>query len=235
MIRCFRGLGSFSIKTALKFLLLLLLGFSGYRAGKIIWYQGLRSYLTLHHFPKLNGAYSKALRGFEAEAVKSGRIVILGDSIPGRCSWPTGQIANQGIDGDTVYGLSQRLYEVERQQPRWILLSIGANDLLFGSSPDDVFTEYKKLLAAISNFKLKPKVFVQEVLPQNISLIVSALSFNKDVLSLNKKLASLKQSDVQVGSFLDEFELPSEFTLDGEHLNSRGCIEWFEWIRKNLK
>jgi lysophospholipase L1-like esterase len=67
---------------------------------------------------------------------------MLADSITAFAQWdnifPGKAIANRGIPGDTIDGIFARLGAVVQMSPRKVFIMAGINDLIRGSSADQV-------------------------------------------------------------------------------------------------
>ncbi len=176
----------------------------------------------------------------ENKAVKTGGIVLLGDSITE--GWPAALlpagVANRGIGGDKVggryYGVRDRLREsVFDLAPRKVYLLIGINNLIFWPVPvPELLDDYDKLLAELRAGAPGTKIVVQSLLP----LSLGYAGYNPAVLAFNK---GLKKLALKYGcAFLDlharfadaRGELPAALTDDGLHLNAKGYAKWAKII-----
>jgi lysophospholipase L1-like esterase len=61
-------------------------------------------------------------------------IVLFGDSITARWPWhlPGYDIINEGVDGNTIQDLLDRIFPVIAHEPDTLFLMIGVNDILTG-------------------------------------------------------------------------------------------------------
>ncbi len=61
------------------------------------------------------------------------------------------QVINMGVSGETSLGALQRLTFVAQQNPEIVLLGIGANDMLRGMPPDDLFRNIEEIVTFFQN------------------------------------------------------------------------------------
>ena len=186
------------------------------------------------------------LLGKEAKAMikkKPDRLIVLaGDSLtlwfPQDLLPPDHAWLNQGISGETTSGLAKRLKLFDQAKPEAIFVMVGINDLLRGSSDQEVLDAQEDMVNQLKKVHPKSTIVIQSVLPRAKESItvtnatqVEALS-NDRVYQFNRRLAALAQ---QTGvEFLDlqplfsdnEGFLRSELTTDGLHLSTQGYLVW---------
>jgi lysophospholipase L1-like esterase len=159
--------------------------------------------------------------------------VMLGDSITALARWnelfPGKGIANRGIGGDTVEGIRARLGAVIKMNPHKVFVMAGINDLLAGSSAEQVFPIYVDTLRALRS--AGPQVFVQSTLSTGAKIMPFV---NSESRKLNDGLQKFC-SDKQVCTFIDlNARLAPNgylaFTLDGVHLTPAGYAIWRDEI-----
>jgi lysophospholipase L1-like esterase len=153
-------------------------------------------------------------------------VVIAGDSLIAAGRWdeifPGISIHNRGIGGDTVSGLLLRSDAIIAKSPRQIIVMIGINDLMAGSSTKDIARRYEALVAKFA--------------PESHIILLSVLqcgppkcnqTMNKKVASLNIAIADIAQRHkvrfVDLNpSFTRQGQLKRHLTYDGVHLNGLG-------------
>lgn len=166
-------------------------------------------------------------------------IVLFGDSITARWPWylPDYQIINEGVDGNTILDLLDRMDPVIAHQPDTLFLLIGVNDILTGyygehsQQDNDAFMEtaqqdYENLLDAIQSGCPNTHIYVQTILPTAWTDKNTAIeAFNSFVAQacIERGLTLIDLHSL----FADEYgELKREFSLDGLHLTDEGYLFW---------
>ena len=178
--------------------------------------------------------YRERLDLFENLPNKDHTIVFVGDSIIENAEWheffPNTKVANRGIKGDTVKGVSERLNNIIETNASKVFLMVGINDLLRNHSVETILSIYQHVIKELaSNHE---SLFIQSTLHvRNKSFLV-----NENVIFLNESLRKLSQK-YENTFFIDLNErlsannqLKSEFTSDGKHLNGDGYQEWISII-----
>jgi lysophospholipase L1-like esterase len=168
--------------------------------------------------------------------------VLLGDSLslwfpaellPGQRTW-----LNQGISGENSVGLLKRLNLLDELKPQTILVMVGVNDLIKGSSDEVVLENYKQILQALKQKHPKSEIVVQSLLPHGGDRLTVddreavANVANERIYKFNQKLSGLT-SELEV-SFLNLYPLfvdgdgllTEAFSTDGLHLNQQGYQTW---------
>jgi hexosaminidase len=172
-------------------------------------------------------------------------IIMLGDSITEGARWNelfnNPNVINRGIGGDTSSGVLKRLDEVIRHKPRKLFLMIGTNDIGFGLDTQTIVRNIESILTQVKEQSPSTEIFVQSVLPVNISASSPFLHNNKGILLLNEQIKkqcaglNIEYIDLHL-HFLDGNEnLRSELTNDGLHLLGTGYLLWKELIAIYLK
>lgn len=166
-------------------------------------------------------------------------IVFIGDSITEGAEWedifPDYKIANRGVGGDTTSGILERIDSVVSTKANKAFIMVGINDFSKGVSTYDVFSNYKKIVEELK--KNGFKVYIQSTILAGDR--VSGL--NSSIISLNKKLKDLTESDekltyIDLNKSLSGNGLLSEkFTQDDVHLNGSGYKAWKNTIKKYLQ
>lgn len=145
---------------------------------------------------------------------------------------------NQGISGETTSGLAKRLKLFDQTKPEAIFVMIGINDLLKGSSEQEILDAQEDIIAQLKKVHPKSKIILQSLLPRAKESITSANAAQVEALSnariyqFNRRLAALaEQTRIE---FLDlqplfadkEGFLRSDLTTDGLHLTAQGYLVW---------
>ncbi|MCL2811114.1 MAG: GDSL-type esterase/lipase family protein [Clostridia bacterium] len=173
-----------------------------------------------------------------AHSDASTNIVFVGDSITARCDWsellPDYRTANQGIDGDIVLDVLERIDDVIALEPNKLFLMIGINDILIGYDMGIIQQDYEDLLDVIQGNLPNARVYVQSVLP------VEWQDINETIVGFN---SFIQQASVERGfeyidlydDFLDEHgQLKPAFSADGLHLTEEAYRLWAALINKYL-
>lgn len=186
--------------------------------------------------------------------------ILVGDSLslwfpaellPDSVTW-----LNQGISGETSYGLLRRVKLFDQTKPQTIFVMIGINDLIRGMRYETVAANHREIIRHLKAAHPKATIVVQSILPhggdrasqrylasvkddpaagQNAHpLWVKRLPVitNPSIRRLNKRLALIAEEEkVQ---FLDlhsrftdaEGNLQEQLTTDGLHLSPAGYALW---------
>ena len=171
---------------------------------------------------------------FIEEHGKKAEIVMLGDSLIARAEWrtlfPSKNIANHGIDGDTTAGLLDRIDLVHNSYPIKVLIMIGINDLLKEENIDSIYQNYQKIIKKLITYNIK--VYIQSVL-----FVGNKKNYlNSNILTLNNMLEVFSHTNELI-SYVDlnkalanESNLYEKYTSDGIHLNGSGYKAWRDII-----
>jgi lysophospholipase L1-like esterase len=201
---------------------------------------------TLHHHQSLSYKGWVALLSQEAAALAANPpqnlSVLAGDSIS---LWfpvdllPPHQVwLNQGISGETTEGLLRRINVFAQLEPQNIFVMIGINDLLRGTSPEQVFQAHKQLIDQLKIHHPHSRIILQSILPHGGEESTwegrdRLLKLpNLEIQRLNERLKALA-TNTQT-NYLDLWNLFADeqgklrpyLTTDGLHLNSNGYIVW---------
>jgi len=172
-------------------------------------------------------------------------------------SLPGGDVTwlNQGISGDTSFGLLRRVKLFDQTKPQTVFVMIGINDLVQGMRYETVAANHREIIKHLKTAHPNATIVVQSILPHGgdravqqyliemqqdptikatLPLWVKRLPVitNPSIRRLNKRLALIAQEEkVQ---FLDlhplfadaQGNLQEKLTTDGLHLNSAGYAIW---------
>ncbi|MBS1508732.1 MAG: sialate O-acetylesterase [Bacteroidetes bacterium] len=204
--------------------------------------SGKRTYDTLPNLPE---HYTKRLALFKAEPIKSGRIIMVGNSITEGGDWKKlfqdSTVINRGISGDVTFGVLNRLQEIIDRKPRKIFLLIGINDLS-RNTPDEVIQEnIFNIVTKLKSRLPKTTVYLQSILPTNESfknLNKNFVGKGEHITTINAQLkkyaTKLKYNYIDLHSrFVDsEGRMEAKYSGDGLHLNAAGYAHWIEILKE---
>jgi len=177
-----------------------------------------------------NGHYNERVELFTRSNPKS-LYVMLGDSITEEGDWNAlmkrDDILNRGISGDTTTGVLRRM-EYLGSQPKICFIMIGVNDLSRGSSVEEVFDNYVKIINTLTSQKITPVI-------QSI-LLTDRPGLNSKITVLNQKLKQFSRSKNIRFVDLNKKLAPNGVLLDtysedGQHLNAKGYTIWAEAVK----
>lgn len=166
------------------------------------------------------------------------------DLLPTSQNW-----LNQGISGETSYGLLRRLRLFDQARPERILVMIGINDLIQGVRDATLLANYQEIIQHLKQAHPRTTIIVQSILPHGADrwqqptdqpnlpdppLWVKRLQQvpNSHIRDLNRQLAEI--AEIEGVIYLD---LHSKFTdingdllphlsTDGLHLSHQGYQVW---------
>lgn len=171
---------------------------------------------------------------------QSAQIVMFGNSLSFNLNWAEAlgrnDIINRGIIGDITQGYLKRIDNVIKLHPKICFVEGGINDLYANFDVEDIFENYKELLALLRKNKIVPVVqstlYISDkkedfknkndqVNELNIKLESYCNSQNLLYINLNSKLSSNKQ-------------LKNGYTYDGVHLNADGYKIWISEVQNAI-
>ncbi len=162
-------------------------------------------------------------------------ILFIGDSLTEwfdlKKYFPGVSIINEGIAGDTTYGLIERLYPVITRFSSKTFLMIGINDVFNEFSKEDIIENQQLIIETIQTHSATTKLIVQSLLPVNETMLGVPDDLNKMIRHINKELKS--HCDAREVEFLNLYpaflsgdEMKREYTTDGGHLSKAGYELW---------
>lgn len=153
-----------------------------------------------------SSAYRACVELFESLPV-TGKIVLVGDSLIAFAPWAEllgPEVVSRGIGGDRMKGVIQRLPAIMAQKPKEAFLLAGINDLLDGTTTDQLVGYFGQV---------DPSVKIISILPTH------DLELNKKIREVNQRI----NLSVDVYSdFVGLDRIAPEFTCDGIHLSVNG-------------
>lgn len=188
--------------------------------------------------------YQRMTTAFRAEAITTGKVIFLGNSITEGGNWrelfketPT---LNRGISGDNTFGVLARLDEIVRHKPAKLFLLIGVNDLSKNVPPHRIMENIFSIVGRLHAESPKTQLFVQSILPVNPEhkKFLKAFDKQKEIETINAQLKkyadALKYAYIDLHSqFLDStMKLDLHYTTDGLHLNEAGYKHWANFLKK---
>jgi len=217
-------------------------------ASKLKTTEGKRLQLTYEQWVALMEREAKVA----AEDHPKHLTILVGDSLslwfpeellPAGVNW-----LNQGISGETSYGLLRRLKLFDQTAPETIFVMIGINDLIRGVPEETLLANQREIVRYLKSVHPKTQIVVQSILPHGGDRLIqerqdssqplppwaeklSALP-NVSIRKLNQQLAEMAKSENVVfldlhPDFLDaQDNLQAAFTTDGLHLSPQGYAVW---------
>ncbi len=171
------------------------------------------------------------------------------DLLPAGATW-----LNQGISGETSYGLLHRVKFLDQTQPEGIFLLIGINDLIRGGRQETLLANQREIVRHFKKMHPETRIVVQSILPHGADRIAAAPPAQKDdasdqkhrpywsdrlekmpnqeIRQLNQRLAAMAQEEgVEYLDLHPHFvdaagNLQPTLTSDGLHLSREGYKVW---------
>lgn len=184
---------------------------------------------------------------FDALGVDSTDIVMLGNSLTNGCEWHEllgmSNVKNRGISSDVIQGVADRLPSLIKGRPAKIFLLIGVNDVSHNLGVDSVSEAYVKLIDKIRTDIPDTKLYVQSMLPINISFgkYLGMADKGDQIVKINERIKNHAQDmgftwiDLYSVMADDQGHLKREYTNDGLHLLAPGYVAWSEAIMPYVK
>jgi lysophospholipase L1-like esterase len=162
----------------------------------------------------------------------------VGDSITDAARWnemfPGLIIANRGIDGDTIGGLSQRVDAIIATRAETIFLMIGINDIFGGNEIGYIARHYEDVAGRL---KPRARLIIQSTLQCSRDMCSDGQRAKIDALNaeLQKIAKRLGVTYVDLNArFAPEGSLSPAYTYDGVHLNSAGFALWRDMLAAHM-
>lgn len=171
---------------------------------------------------------------FFEEHTRNVKIVMLGDSITDYAEWndlfPSKEISNQGIRGDTTARVLDRIDLVYKTNAEKVFIMVGINDILTKNNLDRIFKNYQTIVNEL--IKNDIKVYIQSTLlvgneRKQVNDKIMALNFMLENFARTNQLITYidLNETLSNGSYLSE-----KYSNDGLHLNGRGYKVWKDKI-----
>ena len=172
----------------------------------------------------------------EFKQMKQTNLVFLGDSLTDWHNWHLfGPHLNAGIAGDTTDGVLSRIPTLLQKKPHTVILMIGINDLLSGTTLEEVKRNYLRILDALSSVE---RLILLSTLP--VTSAYQTDQINQDVIALNTFLKDeagkrkLHYVDLYSSFVGDHSGIQKQYTVDGVHLSSQGYLLWESILKKEF-
>ena len=204
--------------------------------------DGLPGAGRIRRYDWFRNLWQKRRSAFAAQSAnKQGAVVFLGDSITQgwgpdcKKSFPTLNVANRGISGDTTRGMLIRLEEdVLSLNPSAVVLLMGTNDLEELARPDVIAGNLKLIVAALKNHNAKMPIVLCNVFPSTAAKKRSA----EDIKQVNSLYANVVKGDSQI-TVVDTWTLFANEQGDAKkeefpdllHPNQIGYDKWAAALR----
>ena len=159
-------------------------------------------------------------------------IIMLGDSLTDNVNWNElfdFPVINRGIGADITEGYLHRMEFIYKLKPKKVFLNGGTNDIAFGYSVEEIFSNYKEIMRLLKEKNItvymQSTVFTRfseyniKIKELNELLEVYCKENNIIYIDLNKKLS---KNDTLI----------EEYTYDGSHLTAKGYFVWREMIQE---
>jgi lysophospholipase L1-like esterase len=195
----------------------------------------------------IDADYKRHVKKFE-QIDESKDLILLGDSMmayfPTKAFNLEENLLNFGIPGDTTIGVLNRVHQVIKLKPKYVIINIGLNDFVL------THLSHKESLENILDIRHQ----ILEGCPDTLVFVTSLTPINQkdfkdqtyllnrdpqDAIDLNNMLKD-KIDDRFFINIYDELvdaqgDLDIDFTRDGIHLNQRGYKIYLRMIKNILK
>ena len=175
--------------------------------------------------------YPERITQFKSNPLENADIVFLGNSITELAgNWgsrfSSSIVKNRGIAGDVTEGVLARLGEIYYFKPTSVFLLIGINDIFAGKTPEFVAGNIIKITQNIHQRSPETKIYVQTILPNANTSIVSTIQATNKLLVSNASTNNYTLIDLHV-LFADANDIiKPEYTTDGTHLTEVAYAVW---------
>lgn len=180
---------------------------------------------------------------FEELAATRARIVMIGDSLTDRGEWQEllgrPDVANRGLEADTIRGASARLDAIGALEPQVVVIMLGINDLLAGRSAAECGDDHEALVGAVRRAMPRARILLQSVLPVRDASGEEGVSADA-IAHLNQRLHGVCSGggctyvDVFAELATADGTLDPSLTTDGLHLNGKGYLRWRDVVQRAL-
>jgi lysophospholipase L1-like esterase len=157
---------------------------------------------------------------------------------------------NQGISGETSYGLLKRVKLLDQTQPQNIFVLVGINDLIRGVSEETLLANQQEIIRHLKRTHPQARIVVQSILPHGGKHIAQQYERtssgkpraiwvdrlgslpNAHIRELNQRLAKI--AELEGVKYLDlhpyfvdsQGDLAEDLSTDGLHLSPAGYQIW---------
>jgi len=165
---------------------------------------------------------------------KHSNLLFVGDSLIEYFDWqarfPTLQVSNQGVAGETAQGLRRRCQEIVTTVPApdWLLIMIGTNNVVMEDF--SFLPTYEAIIDTLVKAYPKSSIVVNGLFPMQLPWLG-----HEAVADLNQYLAQLAQK--KSCSYLDGCKVVGNnkfFMADGVHISDQGYELWSAAVEEIL-
>jgi len=210
--------------------------------GAVVWYYRIpqkawQAWVIEKRIPgstpphQLNRNYQSSRTLFESYQDTSNPILFFGDSHVRLVSWREligrNDLANRGIDGDTLDGIRERLADEAGTQPTALIFFGGTNDLLCGTDLQSMQHSMESLLAEARRLWPEPPFIITSIPPvaawhvNHHRINAQARDFNAWLKSNISSHPSTHLLDLPADLADDSGNLARAMTSDGVHLSAQ--------------
>ena len=194
----------------------------------------------------IDADYKRHVKKFD-QIEESRKLLLLRDSMmayfPTKAFDLDDQVLNLGIPGDTSVGVLNRVHQVIRLKPKYIILNIGLNDfVLTDLSHEETLNNILEIRHQLLEGCPESQVYITSLTP------INQKDFQDQTYLLNRnpkdamKLNQMLKEKVDESYFIDIYDalldndgdLKFEYTRDGIHLNQKGYRIYLKMILKIL-
>lgn len=170
------------------------------------------------------------------------RICFFGDSltygIDFTSHYPDKTFTNLGVVGDSIGGLTDRVYQVQQCNPEKIFLLVGIN-CVRSNNVESEYNKYVTLVDTIRSACPNARLYIQSVLPISARQEYEVCP-NSTIVYFNSKLQALAQEKGLMyidlySQFVYNGVMNPDYTSDGIHLTSSGYDVWELMIRPYIE
>lgn len=189
--------------------------------------------------------YAKRIALFKSEPVKTGRTILLGNSITEFGDWAKllndSTVINRGIAGDNTFGVLDRLNDVIARKPNKLFIKIGINDIAQNIPVDIIVKNVMTMVERVKSQSPATQIYIHSILPTNDNVKNEYPdAFNKNDVA-NRVNEQVKQRATAMGFiYIDlskalsdkEGKLDAKYAeVDGLHLNPAGYQVWVRLLK----
>jgi lysophospholipase L1-like esterase len=187
--------------------------------------------------------YRERITEFNKEAVVTGHVIFLGNSITAGGNWKqlTGDSTaiNRGIAGDNTSGVLNRLGDIISLKPSKLFILIGLNDIAWDAREAAIADNYRKIITRLKKESPGTVIYFQSLLPVNNTAPGFLSKYDKlpSILVTNLLLKQLcigmniVYVDIYTLFLNGAQKLDINYTTDGVHLNTAGYQKWAAFLR----
>ncbi len=182
--------------------------------------------------------FNTRLPQIDAQPVLKGGVLLAGDSITeGWLGYDIdlgATVSNHGVSWDTVTGLKLRLPQILAHSSDKIFILIGTNDIGYDRDPQIMVDELSEIISAINNESPKTKIYIQSLLPRELSAMGAVKEINASYARLALEMG-VNYIDLTPIFSAPDGTLKADLTYDGLHLNEMGYKVWAETLKPYIQ